>query len=230
MNPGKDNKKPVLVEDLFSQIRGNDNRLVIGVTGSIATGKSTVSRMFEELGSPAVDCDLLSRLVVEPGRPAWEDIVSFFGEEVLLEDKTLNRKKLGEIIFQDTARRKKLESIQHIRILDEMARLVEEHVRRDPNVIVQGVVPLLIEVGWQPAFHKLIMVYIPEEEQVKRLIQRDDIDREMAMKIIRSQMPVEEKKGHCDFIIDNSGPLIETREQVVKLWEDLLNFSKKRET
>ncbi len=230
MNPGKENKNPVSVEDLFSQIRGNDNRLVIGVTGSIATGKSTVSEMLEELGSPAVDCDLLSRLVVEPGRPAWEDIVSFFGEEVLFEDKTLNRKKLGEIIFQDTAKRKKLESIQHIRILDEMAGLVEEHVRRDPNAIVQGVVPLLIEVGWQPAFHKLIMVYVPEEEQVKRLMERDAIDREMAMKIIRSQMPVEEKKGHCDFVIDNSGPLTETREQVVELWEDLVNFSKKRET
>ncbi|MBW2621693.1 MAG: dephospho-CoA kinase [Deltaproteobacteria bacterium] len=213
---------------MFKRVKGNDDRLVIGVTGSIATGKSTVAVMLEEMGAPIVDCDLLSRLVVEPGKPAWEDIVSFFGEEVLLEDKTLNRKKLGEIVFQDAAKRKKLESIQHIRILEEMAQLVEEHVERDPNAIVQGVVPLLIEVSWQPAFHKLLMVYVPEEEQVKRLMERDNIDQEMAMKIIRSQMGVDEKKGHCDYIIDNSGSLEETRKQTAELWENLLKIQQDR--
>ena len=226
MKASNGNKDSVSVEDLFKRVRGNDDRFVIGVTGSIATGKSTVAGMLEELGAPVVDCDLISRSVVEPGKPAWEDIVSFFGEEVLLEDKTLNRKRLGEIIFQDAAKRKKLESIQHIRILDEMARLVEEHVARDPNAIVQGVVPLLIEVRWQPAFHKLLMVYVPEEEQVKRLMARDNIDRETAMRIIGSQMGVDEKKGHCDFIIDNSGTVEETRKQVVKLWEELLKTRK----
>jgi len=222
---GKDsNKGPVSVDELFKRVKDNDDRLVIGVTGSIATGKSTVAVMLEEMGAPIVDCDLLSRLVVEPGKPAWEDIVSFFGEEVLQDDRTLNRKKLGEIIFQDEDKRKKLNSIQHIRILDEMARLVEEHVRQDPNTIIQGVVPLLIEVGWEPAFHKLLMVYVPEEEQVKRLMERDSIDRETAIRIISSQMGVDEKKGHCDFIVDNSGTLEETRKQVAELWEQLVTL------
>jgi len=165
VNESNGNNDPVSIEDLFKRVRGNDHRLVIGVTGSIATGKSTVANMLEELGAPIVDCDILSRLVVEPGKPAWEDIVSFFGEEVLQEDKTLNRKKLGEIIFQDAAKRKKLESIQHIRILDEMARLVEEHVGRNPNAIVQGVVPLLIEVAGSPRFTSCLWSMSPRKSR-----------------------------------------------------------------
>jgi dephospho-CoA kinase len=118
-------------------------------------------------------------------------------------------------------KRKKLESFTHLRIGEEFIKLVQEYASKDPNAIIQAVVPLLIEINMQPIFHKLLLVYIPEEEQIKRLIERDGITREMAVNILNSQMPIEVKRGYCDFIIDNTGTIEETRKQVEELWEKL---------
>jgi dephospho-CoA kinase len=208
-------------EQMFEILRGGDNRLLLGVTGGIATGKTTVARILEELGAPIIDFDVLSRVVTEPGRPAWQDIVSFFGEQVLLEDKGLDREKLRDIVFQDLEKKKKLESFTHPRIGEEFLKLVQQYASADPNAIIQVVVPLLIEANMHPLFHHLVMVYAPEEVQIKRLIERDGLTEEMAMNMIRSQLSVEEKKGYCDMIIDNSGTLDETRKQVEDLWEKL---------
>ena len=205
----------------YADLRGNDNRLLLGVTGGIATGKTTVAKMLEELGAPIIDFDVLSRVVVEPDKPAWQDIVSFFGEQVLQEDRTLDRKKLSEIVFRDMEKRKKLESFIHPRIGLEFQRLVEEYTSKDPNAIIQVVIPLLIETNMHPIFHNLLMVYTPEEVQIKRLMERDNITEEMARNMVRSQLSVEEKKGYCDLLIDNSGSLEETRRQVEELWERL---------
>ena len=215
-------------EAMLDAVRGNDNRLLLGVTGSIATGKSTVAKMLEELGAPIIDFDVLSRLVVEPGTPGYKDIVAFFGEQVLQEDKTLDRDKLREIVFSDMEKRKKLESFTHPRIGEEFFKLVVEYTSKDPNAIIQVVIPLLIEISMQPLFHNLLMVYTPEEEQLRRLIERDGNSEELAKNIINSQMPVEDKKGYCDLIIDNSGTLEETRAQVEKLWEQLKKIQKDR--
>jgi len=215
-------------EENISMLRGSDNRLLIGVTGSIATGKSTVAAMLEELGARTIDFDVLSRVVVEPGKPAWKDIVAFFGEQVLREDQTLDRQKLREIVFKDLQKKKKLESFQHPRISEEFIELVKQYAGEDPNAIIQVVVPLLIEVNMHHLFHNILMVYASEDEQKKRLMNRDGTSEEMAMNMIRSQLSVEEKKGFCDLIIDNSGSLEETRKQVEKLWQKLKKIQSER--
>ena len=210
------------------EIRGKDNRLLVGVTGGIASGKSTVARMLEELGAPVIDFDALSRSVVEPGKPAWKDIVAYFGEQVLLEDKTLDRKKISEIVFRDPEKRKKLEGFTHPRIYEDFRRLVKEYTEKDPEVIIQVVVPLLIEANLQYLFHKLLLVYIPQEKQIERLMDRDKISQEMAQNILTAQLPIDEKKGYADFIVDNSGSLEETKRQVGEVWQKLKKFQEER--
>lgn len=208
--------------------RNHPNRLLLGVTGSIGTGKSTVSRMLEELGAPVIDFDLLSREVMEPGQPAYQDIVAYFGEQVLKADKTLDREKLREIVFRDLEKRKKLESFTHPRIGELYQQKVEELTQGDQPVIIQVVVPLLIETHMQAMFDHLLMVYAPEEIQLQRIMARDGISEELALKIIRSQMSSEEKKGYCDLVVDNSGSLEETRRQVEAVWQRLQESLKQR--
>ncbi len=212
--------------ETINMLRGIDNRLLIGVTGSIATGKTAVAVMLEELGARTIDFDVLSRVVVEPGKPAWEDIVAYFGKQVLHKDKTLDRDKLREIVFRDLEKKKKLESFQHPRIGEEFIKLVEQYAGEDPDAIIQVVVPLLIEVNMHPVFHHILMVYATAEEQKRRLIERDGLTEEMAMNMINSQLSVEEKKGYCDLIVDNSGSLDETRKQVEEIWKKLKKIQK----
>jgi dephospho-CoA kinase len=208
------------------EIRGKDRRVLLGVTGGIASGKTVVSRMLEELGARTIDFDLLSRVVVEPGKPAWKEVVAYFGEQVLLEDKTLDRKKLSEIVFRDPEKRKKLEGFLHPRIYEEFSRRVQEYAAEDPDVIIQVAVPLLIEVNLQYLFHKILLVYVPVEMQIERLMERDRISREMAVKMLSSQLPIEEKRSYADFIVDNSGSLEKTKTQVQEIWEKLKRFQK----
>jgi dephospho-CoA kinase len=216
------------MEDFIKMLRGNDERLLLGVTGSIATGKSTVAQMLEELGARTIDFDILSRVVVEPGKPAWEDIVAYFGKQVLNEDQTLDREKLREIVFRDLEEKKKLEGFIHPRISEEFVKMVDAFTRKDPKSIIQVVIPLLIETHMQAFFHHILMVYATEKAQKKRLMARDGCTEEMAMKMIRSQLAVEEKKGYCDLFIDNSGPEEETRKQVEKLWQKLKKLRQER--
>ena len=213
---------------LKEEIRGKDRRVLLGVTGGIASGKTIVSRMLEELGAPMIDFDVLSRVVVDPGKPSWQEIVKYFGEEILLPDKTLDRKKLGEIVFRDPEKRKKLERFIHPRIFEEFVRLVKEYAARDPNAIIQADVPLLYEVNLQYLFHKVLLVYIPEEMQIERLMKRDGISQEMAINILKSQLPIEKKKKLADFVVDNSGSLEETRKQVEEVWKKLKEIQKER--
>ncbi len=214
--------------DQLEKIRGKDNRILLGVTGGVASGKTTVVRMLEQLGAPVVDFDLLSRDVVEPGKPAWKEIVAYFGEQVLLEDRTLDRKKLSEVVFRDMEKRKKLEGFIHPRVFEEFIRLVKEYASKEPDVIIQVDVPLMIEINLQYVFHKVLLVYMPEEMQIERLIKRDRISEEMARNMIRSQLPIEEKRGYADFIVDNSGTLEETRKQVEEIWGKLKEIQRDR--
>ena len=202
----------------------NKRGVLLGVTGGIATGKSTVARLLEEKGAPLVDFDELSRAVVEPGKEAWQEIVSFFGEEVLLPDRTLNRRKVSEIVFRDPAKRKRLESITHPRIHEEFRARVSAITSRDPGAIIQAAIPLLIETNLQSLFDKILLVYTPREVQIRRLMDRDRIPEGMALSILAAQMPIEEKKAYADYIVDNSGPLEETASQVDEVWRDLLEY------
>ena len=208
-------------------VRGKDNRLLLGVTGGIASGKTTVANMLQELGAPIIDFDFIARQVVEPGKPAWKEIIDFFGKQVLQEDDTLDRKKLSNIVFRDFEKRKKLESFTHPRIGEEFLKQVDELTKKDPEAIIQVVIPLLIELNLQYQFHKLLVVHIPLELQVERLIERDGITKEEATNMLKSQLSIDEKVGYADFVINNEKSLKDTKRQVEDLWEKLKNIQKR---
>lgn len=203
------------------QIRSGDHRLLLGVTGGIASGKTTVAHMLEEMGAPVIDFDVLAREVVEPGKPAWENIVATFGDQVLLEDGTLDRKKLSRIVFRDREKRKKLEAFTHPPIAKAYLQRADAIARENPAAIIQVVVPLLVEANMQHMFHKILLVHVPRETQLDRLILRDGINREEAETILATQMPIDEKVKVADFVINNKGSLEDTRRQVEELWETL---------
>jgi dephospho-CoA kinase len=210
----------------MNESRGQDNRFLLGVTGGIATGKSTVSKMLEELGAPLIDFDVLARQVVEPGKPAWKDIVAYFGRQILQQDQVIDRKKLSHVVFQDMEKRKKLESFTHPRIFEEFHKQVGEISAKIPEPIIQVGIPLLIELNLQYRFDKLLLVYIPREMQIERLMKRDAISREAAENILKAQLPIDEKVGYADFVIHNEGSLEETRKQVVDVWRKLQELKK----
>ena len=211
-------------------IQRKKNSLLLGVTGGIATGKTTVVRMLEELGAPVIDFDLIAREVVEPGEPALKDIVGYFGEEILLKDGRLDREKLSGIVFQEVEKRRILESFTHPRIYEASERQVKKIVEKDPNAIIQLDIPLLIEQNLQHMVHKVLVVYIPREKQIARLIERDGISREGAVDRLGAQLPIDEKLGKADFVINNEKTLEETKKQVDDLWKalkDMRNYSGK---
>ena len=207
-------------------IQKKDNSLLLGVTGGIATGKTTVVRMLEELGAPVIDFDLLAREVVEPGKPAWKDIVAYFGERILQKDGSLDREKLSAIVFQDAEKRKKLESFTHPRIYEASVKRVNKIVEKDPDAIVQLDIPLLIEQHLEYMVHKILVVYIPRDKQVERLVERDGISREGAADRLRAQLPIDEKLSKADFVIFNDKSLEETRRQVEGLWRTLKDLQR----
>jgi dephospho-CoA kinase len=199
---------------------------LLGVTGGIATGKSTVADMLSELGSPMIEFDLLARIVQQPGKPAYEEIVDFFGQQVLQPDGELDRKKISEIVFQDSEKLRRLEEMTHPRIHEEYENQVERCIEENPRAIIQVVIPLLIEKNLQAMFDKLLLVYVPLHEQIKRLMKRDGISRERAESILSAQLSIEEKKKYADYIVDNSRTLDITRQQVVDLWEKLTRLQR----
>lgn len=208
----------------LDSIRGRDGRVLLGVTGGIASGKSTVSAMLQEKGAHLIDFDILARRVVEPGRPAWEQIVSYFGRQVLKEDETIDRKALSAIVFKDMEKRKTLESFTHPRIHEEFVKEVNEIASRFSRPVIQVGIPLLIELNLQYLFHKVLVVYIPRAVQIERLSKRDGITVQEAENILRAQLPIEEKIGYGDYVIRNDGSLDETRAQVEELWLKLKAF------
>ncbi len=209
-------------------IRGKDNRLIVGVTGSIACGKTTVADMMEQMGAPVIDFDIIARQVVEPGTSGLEKIVDYFGKQVLQEHGELDRKKLSKIVFQDSEKRKKLESITHPAIFEEFFKQVNEIAEKKPDAIIQVAVPLLIEFNMQYLFDKIVVVYIPEDKQTERLAKRDGITEGEAVDMLKSQMSINDKVGYADFIINNEGTLEETRNQVQALYQSLINIQSEK--
>lgn len=193
---------------------------VVGLTGSIASGKSTVAAMFKELGACIIDADQLAREVVIPEKPAWQDIRRHFGDEILLEDGNINRPKLAEIIFANDQAREELNRIVHPRVFDLINdRIGQAQEQSCPLILVD--VPLLYENNRADMYEQVIVVYVPQEIQLQRLIKRNGLSEKQAMQRIASQMSPEEKRKYADFVIDNSGSLDETRLQVQRLYEKL---------
>jgi len=197
------------------------NVLLLGVTGGIASGKTTVANFFADLGAAIIDFDIIARQVVEPGTPCFGEIVEFFGREIVDTDGHLDRKMLSGIVFEDEQKRKKLEGILHPRIFDTFISRTNEITKKDPDAIIQAVIPLLFEAGLQHLVHKTLVVYVPRERQIERLIKRDKITGDQAAKILKAQLPIDEKAGMADFIINNEKSLDETRRQVEELWQKL---------
>jgi dephospho-CoA kinase len=195
--------------------------MIAGLTGSIATGKSTVSALFEALGAVIIDADKIVRQVQQPGQKAYEDIVEAFGEEILLPDGTLDRAKLGALVFGNEANRTRLNGIVHPRVREERDRQTQAALAQDPNAVIIWDIPLLIETGMHTQVDKTIVVYVDAETQLARLLSRDELPLEAARQRIAAQMPIEEKKRYADFLIDNRGSLQETQAQVRKIWEEL---------
>lgn len=186
---------------------------VIGLTGGIGSGKTTVAHMFLEEKIPVVDADRISREVTSPGRPACEEIVRHFGQEVLRSDGRIDRKKLGSIVFGDPGKRAVLEAITHPRIAEGIRKAVSAFADEGhPVVIVEAA--LIHEKGRQGIFEAVIGVRCGKDLQVERIMRRDGITRERALRIVAAQMDPEEKVRASDYVIDNSGDLARTRDQV----------------
>ena len=196
--------------------------LKVGLTGGIASGKSTVCRVFGQLGAKVLDVDEVAREVVLPGRPAWKKLRQNFGSEYFHSDGSLNRRKLRRLIFADPKQRNRLNTIVHPELMEEINRRLEEFEASVQDAVVLVDVPLLLEVGMVHRFDKIIVVYAHESAQIKRLMQRDGITKEEAGEALRVQMPLSKKVEAADYVIDNSGILEETRRQVKKVWRELL--------
>ncbi|HTG71496.1 MAG TPA: dephospho-CoA kinase [Candidatus Udaeobacter sp.] len=191
----------------------------IGLTGGIASGKSTIAKMLIERGALLVDADQVAREVVLPGEPALEAIASTFGQAVLEEDGSLNRKALGEIVFRDKASLAKLEAITHPAIRSRMQQRIHTYTKQFPERLIVADVPLLYETGQQNLYDGIMVVYVPAEIQKTRLMERNHLSEEEASRRIALQMDIEQKKKNADWVIDNSGTLAETERQLDDFWK-----------
>jgi dephospho-CoA kinase len=195
--------------------------LVIGLTGGIATGKSTVSAMLKKAGAIIIDADRIARAEVRKGMPAHRDIVDHFGSGVLLPDGEINRNVLGNIIFNNHLEKQLLNSIVHPRVEKEVNRQLKQIEKTHPKSIAILDIPLLFEAAMHADLSDVIVVYAPEHIQIKRLVQRDQISEADALARIRSQMPIEEKKKKATIVIDNSGAIDHTRKKTLDIFKRL---------
>lgn len=190
--------------------------VIIGLTGSIASGKSTVANILKEYGLPIVDADQVARKVVEKGEPTLQKIVEAFGEEILTENGEMDRAKVGAIVFHDEEKRKLLNSIIHPAIRAEMLRQRDEYIQNGEKAVVMDI-PLLFESKLQHFVEKILVVTVDENVQLKRLMERNNFSEDEAMARIHSQMPLTEKVKQADAVIYNNGTLEETKQQVEKI-------------
>ena len=206
--------------------------LIVGLTGGIVCGKSTVAKMFKDLGAKIIDADKLGHKVILPHKSAWEKIVKLFGKELLKEDLSIDRKKLGEIVFDEQRLLKKLNEITHpeiIKLIKKKISLVKNKTcKKGKEEILIIDAALIYEAKIDNLMDKIIVVYIKEDEQIKRLKKRDNLSAEEALKRIKSQMSINEKIKFADYIIDNSNSLDKTKKQVEKIWKNLISRKESR--
>ena len=195
--------------------------IVVGLTGGVATGKSTVAEMFKQCGAVVIDADRLAHNVVKPGKPAWREIVKTFGKTVLNPDRSLNRQALAAIVFRHPAKRRALEAIIHPRVAREQARLTKQAVRKDPQAVVIYDVPLLFEAGIDKRVDQTIAVTADRETQITRLKKRNGLSRAEALRRIRSQMPMAKKIQQADHVLKGTLPRPTLHKQVGQLFKSL---------
>lgn len=195
---------------------------IIGLTGGIASGKSTVSSFFRQKGAAVLDADRIARELSEPGGKLHAEYVRHFGAEVLQSDGTLDRRRIGQIVFSDPQQKQWLDAVSHPAIRAELLRKLAQKRNEKQRLILLDI-PLLFESGWDKMADKTCLVYVDESVQLQRLMKRDGYTRREAQDRIAAQMPLEEKKKRADYLIDNNGSLTDTVRQAEALWKEWIH-------
>lgn len=185
----------------------------LGLTGGIASGKSTASQFFKSKGIPVIDADVIAREAMETDQPAFRDVVDSFGTSILTDEGNLDRKALGQLIFSDEAKRKKLNAIVQEDIRQRINRQKKDFSEKDTPLVILDI-PLLFEADYEDEVNAVMVVYVDRETQIKRLMSRDDISEEDAVKRIDAQYPIEEKAEKADVVINNNYSIKETQNQL----------------
>lgn len=199
-----------------------ETMLLVGLTGGIGSGKSQVAQMFKRLGAYLIDADELAHEAVQPDRPVLKRIVEAFGPEILNPDGTLDRATLGRQVFDDAEKRELLNSIVHPYVFREEERRRKEIAQKDPKAIVLFDAALLIETGSDQLMDKVILVTIDRRKQIGRIMKRDGLSREEAVRRIEAQMPQSKKKSRADYMIDGGQPLDAVEAQVGQIYKELV--------
>ena len=202
--------------------------LHVGLTGGIACGKSTVASLLAAEGAIVIDLDELAHAVQVPGEVVWSEIVRHFGEGVLNPDGTINRRKLGELVFADPGRLALLNRLVHPAVLTRWQERLAQIRRESPQAIVLSDIPLLFEAGLKPQVDLVLLVYCSPAAQIHRLRERSGLSRREAEGRLAAQMPIAEKPPLADMVIDNGGPLAQTGERVREVWQELLREERRR--
>lgn len=192
----------------------------IGLTGGIATGKSTVSAMLLDRGAIIIDADLIAREVMQPGHAVLQQVVDVFGQEILLKNGELDRKKLGSLVFGKAAAREKLNQITHPAIRSEIKDRQALYLAQHPNRLIVSDIPLLYELQMEKMFDAVMVVYVPKQIQIQRLMDRDGLLRNEAEKRLAAQMDIEIKKERADILIDNSLGVAHLETQIDRFWQE----------
>jgi len=195
--------------------------LIVGLTGGVASGKSTVSNILREEGAYLIDADQIARDLVQPHTLLWQELIKIFGEDILQQDGSIHRKKLAAIVFSNREKRDRLNQLLHPRIKEEMQRRVRAIGQSDPDAIVVIDAALLVETGAHRDMDQLIVVQATEVQQIERLRDRDGTGLEEAQQIVSAQMPLGEKLKVADFVIGNEGAIEETRRKAKEVFQEL---------
>jgi dephospho-CoA kinase len=192
---------------------------LIGLTGGVGSGKSTVAGILRDLGADIVDADEAAHAVYAPGTPGFDAVVSEFGPEYV-RNGNIDRARLGRLVFDDEDARGRLNAIVHPLVREWMAERTREAAERGAEVVIHDV-PLLYENGLEDLFSSIVLVYVPEDVQLARLVQERGLDEDRARAMIAAQMPIDEKRRRAHHVIDNSGTREETRRQVEEMWAQM---------
>jgi dephospho-CoA kinase len=200
--------------------------IIVGLTGGVGTGKSTVTNFFRELGAYVIDWDELAREVIRPHLKAWKEIVEYFGKDILNDDLTINRQKLAEIVFSDQEKVTKLNQIVHPEVFKEDERITNKIKGLNPDALIIKDIPLLFELTRPIFVDKIVVVSASEQTQLRRLEEKG-MSRKDARNRIKSQLPLEKKLESADFVVNNDGPPEETKRQVERIYSLLMKISRR---
>ena len=203
--------------------------LNVGLTGGIACGKSTVAQVFVMLGAYLIDFDKLAHEVQEPGKPAWKEIVRYFGKDILNQDETIDRNRLAQIVFTDKKELEALNNIVHPLVFNLWQERLDKIKIKEEHAIILSDIPLLFEGKMQDLFDLTILVLISPEEQICRLMARNNLSRNEAQIRLQSQMPIADKIGLANIVIDNQDNVSQTKEKVAEIWRQLKSREKNKD-